>query len=335
MSDFAISQPSQPQHLSETRESGASDGPPPAAVDRKKLRPSDPMIVFAYACLRHQFEELEARRPSGSEPPDPENVHQMRIAARRLRVALKMFRRMLPDEAGERFNREFQWFARSLGELRDLDVQAENFRAYQQTVGAEQLQELGGYELHLRRARAEARESLSAVFAAPRYAKLVASFATLLEGAPTPAAQRRWRSYKIADGLKKILRKSQRRVLKLGRKIGSDTPAERLHRLRIRAKRLRYEFEFFRDIYPSLDKAVKATKHLQDVLGEHQDACTAAARLADYARSVRRRGARSHAVPAAFGLLVQAEQQKATAMRLAFAAEWQRFERIMGRTRLA
>ena len=123
-------------------------------------------------------------------------------------------------------------------------------------------------------------------------------------------------------------------MLKLGRKVDAETPAERLHRLRIRAKRLRYEFEFFREVYPSLDRAVRATKHLQDVLGEHQDACTAAASLREYARSVRRSG-RSQTLPPAVGLLLQHEQRKADAMRLAFAGEWQRFERIMNRTRLA
>ncbi len=342
MSDSATSPslPTQPQSEQDRPEDSAEPattgtGHSGASVDRATLRPSDPMIVFAYACLSKEYEALVEHRPSDGQPPDPEEIHQMRIAARRLRVSLKMFGQMLPGEAAKRFDREFQWFARSLGELRDLDVQAENFKAYQQTIGAEHLQELGGYELHLRRARAEARESLDAVFSAPRYMELMESFGALLHGAPSPGALRRWRSYRVSDGLKKILRKSLRRVRKLGRRVDSDTPAERLHKLRIRAKRLRYELEFFRDVYPSLDKAAKATKHLQDVLGEHQDACTAAARLQTYARSIRRRSGRSYTVPAAFGLLQQREQQKAANMRLAFAAEWQRFQRIMDRTPLA
>lgn len=307
---------------------------PQNAPKQATLGPKAPMIVFAYASLRRQFQELTARLPSTDEPPDAEAIHQMRIAARRLRVALKMFEPMLPIDAAHDLDGELRWFARSLGGLRDLDVQAENFRTYQQTVAAEHLQALGGYELHLRRARTEAREHLNTVFNAPRCTKLMESLASLLDGAPSPGALRRWRSYRVADGLKKILRKSQRRVLKLGRKVDADTPAERLHRLRIRAKRLRYEFEFFREVYPSLDRAVRATKHLQDVLGEHQDACTAAASLREYARSVRRSG-RSQTLPPAFGLLLQHEQRKADAMRLAFAGEWQRFERIMNRTRLA
>ena len=57
------------------------------------------------------------------------------------------------------------WFARALGEVRDLDVYAENFRTYLQAIPPEQVQDLGGYELHLRRARSEARNDLTELFA--------------------------------------------------------------------------------------------------------------------------------------------------------------------------
>jgi triphosphatase len=348
MSDLAIPGSLQPQQFapSERPEESATvpaheppasahEPPPPARPQAPiSMRPKDPMILFAYACLRRDFKTLAELRPVGAETPPPEAIHQMRIATRRLRASLRMFGRMLPHDEAKRFNREFRWLACSLGQLRDLDVQAENFRAYERALGTAQPPELGGYELHLRRARAEAREKLHAVFTAPRYAELIGGFAEVLDGAPSPAALRRWRSYRIADGMKKLLRKSVRRVLKLGRKVSSDTSDERLHRLRIRAKRLRYELEFFRDVYPSLDKAAKATKHLQDVLGEHQDACTAATSLVDYARSIRPRGRRRDTMPAAFAALLEREKQKAEAMRLAFAAEWRRFERIVDRTAL-
>jgi CHAD domain-containing protein len=213
-------------------------------------------------------------------------------------------------------------------------VYAENFRTYLQSIPADELQNLGGYELHLRRERAEARGNLGALFASDRYASLLASFGRFLEGAPTEAALRRWRSFRIRDGVKKYLKRSARRVLKLGGKIDSDSPAKRLHRLRIRAKRLRYELEFFREVYPSLDRAAKAAKRLQDVLGEHQDACTASERLTDYARSLATRGARRRAIPPALDHLLRGQEQKAREMRDAFAAEWRRFERTLEHARV-
>jgi CHAD domain-containing protein len=288
--------------------------------------------VFAYDCLRREFEALIERQPASNSTPSPDDVHQMRIATRRLRVALRLFRRMLPNEA-KRFRKDFTRFAHALGEVRDLDVYCDNFRAYAKAVPAENVGELGGYELHLRRERTEARNALTTLFADERHAALLRSFAAFLDGAPSPAAVRRWRSFKVADGVEKYLRKSLKRLLKLGHKVGAEARAKDLHRLRIRTKRLRYELEFFVPVYASLGKAAKATKMLQDLLGVHQDACTATERLETYARGLRKRG--GNAMPSALGTLVDSQQQQAREVRQKFGTEWRTFEHAVARGKLA
>jgi CHAD domain-containing protein len=305
---------------------------PPVAEPAPK--PDDPMIEFAYACLRREFDSLLEHKPRPGELPTPENIHQLRIATRRLRIGLRLFRHMLPANKVAALRKDLRWFARGLGEVRDLDVYAENFRAYLQTLPPEQLQDLGGYELHLRRARAEARNDLGALFSDARYAALLGSFGALLDGAPMPAAVRRWRSFKISDGFRKYLRKSAKRVHKLGHKVGRTAAAKKLHELRIRTKRLRYELEFFSEVYPSLESTARATKALQDVLGAHQDACTASSRLRRYARSL---PAREDGAPAPVALqnLLESQKRKAQEARLAFGAEWRRFLKTIARTKLA
>jgi CHAD domain-containing protein len=298
------------------------------AEEKTPLRPDVPMIVFAYACLRREFGALLARQPAEDGTPPPEDVHQMRIATRRLRVALRLFRRMLPKAAGD-FRKEFSRFARALGEVRDLDVYGENFRTYAEAVPPENVDELGGYELHLRRERAEARERLAALFGDARHTRLLKSFGKFLDGEPSPAALRRWGSFKIADGADRYLRKSLKRVRKLGRKIGDDAHAKDLHRLRIRTKRFRYELEFFVAVYPSLGKTAKATKVLQDLLGVHQDACTATERLETYARSLGKR--RKDSMPAGLATLVASQRQQARDVRAKFGAEWRTFEHAVAR----
>ncbi len=290
------------------------------------------MIVFAYDRLRREFDELLARQPVDNTPPSPEDVHRMRIATRRLRVALRLFRRMLPKEA-KGFRKELRRFARALGEVRDLDVYSENFRTYAEGVPPENVDELGGYELQLRRERTEARNNLAALFADERHAALLRSFAAFLDEAPSAGAVRRWRSFKIAHGVDKYLKKSLKRVLKLGHKIGDEAHAKDLHRLRIRTKRLRYELEFFVAIYPSLGKAAKATKVLQDLLGVHQDACTATERLQGYARGLGKRS--DGTMPAALGTLVANQRQQARDVREKFSAEWRPFEHTVARGKLA
>jgi CHAD domain-containing protein len=303
-----------------------------APKEKRRIRPSDPMIVFAYECLRREFEDLAARRPSHDKPPSTEDVHRMRIAMRRLRVALRLFKRMLPREAKE-FRKGLRAFARALSDTRDLDVHADVFRTYAQTVPAESLADLGGYELHLRRERTEARARMVERFSDDRYDELLDSFAALLEDAPSAGAARRWHSFKVSDGVDKYLKKSLKRVLKLGRKVGDEAHAKDLHRLRIRAKGLRYELEFFAIAYKSLDKAALEAKALQDLLGEHQDACTASERLERYARSLRKHAGAP--MPAALDRLAETERQRARDVRQAFPAEWRRFERSVARGRIA
>lgn len=301
------------------------------------MRARDPMIFFAYACLRHELDALLALKPAPDAVLEPDTIHRMRIATRRLRVALRSFASMLPPKRARKLAKGFRWLGRRLGEARDLDVHAETVREYSSLVPPQQQPELGRYVQHLRHARTEARDELDELFLHPRVTALLTSLRELLEAGPPAAARRRWRSFRIADGAAKYLRKSRRRVLRAGRKIDADTPPEKLHRLRIRAKRLRYELEFFAEVFPKLEPAIKATKQLQDVLGEHQDACTAAERLRDYARGHADEPltvASSAADPTALERLLTTQEGRAADARARFAAEWRRFERVIGKLKL-
>jgi CHAD domain-containing protein len=232
---------------------------------------------------------------------------------------------LLPRGATTRLTKELRWFAQTLGAVRDLDVHTETLREHLQTAGAVASQELGGYELALRRDRVGAHEKLHALFASERYHSLMTSIAELLDGAPSPAALRRWGSFTIRAGAAHYLKPSRKRVVKLGRKLGTHSKGEDLHRLRIRAKRLRYALEFFVEPYPELARAAKATKALQDVLGQHQDARTARGRVLAYARSVRKRHGADAAGLGAVGAWGSAQHRRAAAARRELAPEWQRF----------
>jgi CHAD domain-containing protein len=289
------------------------------------------MIVFAYACLRRELQALVARQPNRGTLPNADDIHQIRIATRRLRVALRMFRHVLPAKRAAAFRKDLRRLARALGEVRDLDVYAESFRTYLASVPAERLPEFGGYELHLRRAHSAARNDLGSLFATDEHTQLLASLETFVDGAPSLGALRRWQSFRIRDAAEKYLHNSRRRVLKLGRRVRDHTRPKALHRLRIRAKRLRYELEFFREIYPALGEAAKGAKALQDALGEYQDACTATQRLEEYGRTLRR------SIPGATTAvdeLLASQKHKADEARRAFPAEWRRFEQILDRTEL-
>jgi CHAD domain-containing protein len=311
----------------------AADGTRAGARTKEPpLTPDSPMIALAYRCLRREYDALRKRDEQRVAPPTPEDVHQTRIATRRLRVALELFGALLPPDRTERLRRELRWFAHALGAVRDLDVHADALREHVKTAGGDAAREIGGFELALRRDRTAAHEALRALLASDRYAALMASLVELLDGAPSPAALRRWGSFTIGAGARHYLKRFRKRVLRPGRKVAPDTSADDLHRLRIRAKRLRYVFEFFSEPYPELGSAARAAKALQDVLGEHQDARTARGRVLAYQRALRKRQGSDAAAPAAVGAWGRAQNHRARQARAELAAEWLRF---VSATRLA
>src|SRR5918995_152344 len=78
----------------------------------------------AFRVLRRQFATMRTHEGGIRVEEDPEELHDMRVATRRMRSVLKFFEDALPEEAG-RFREELRFFADVLGDVRDLDVQIE------------------------------------------------------------------------------------------------------------------------------------------------------------------------------------------------------------------
>jgi CHAD domain-containing protein len=280
------------------------------------LAPADPLLALAGNIFKREAESLREHLRPQTGIPDPEEIHQARIAVRRIRVAL---------HAGE-FRPEFRWLGQVLGEARDLDVYAESLKA----SGAGTAAIRAKIEKGLEQARIEAYAHLRSLLASNRFAKLTKTFADFVTTEPPRGVQRRWRSLRIQDAVRGDLRESLKRVLKLGRRIDNDSPPERLHKLRIRAKRLRYESEFYMDFYPQLRDLTKGTKQLQDLLGSYRDACNAADRL----RGLARRSKRSPNAKAAITPLIRAQNEIAAEIRRRFPAAWRRFEKVADKAKL-
>ena len=293
------------------------------------LRPRDPLIRLAHGIFSKEFEQLLGELPASGDPPQPGQVHELRIATRRLRVALRLFAGFV-GERGAAFRREFRWLGRALGELRDLDVYAECIAADLRSLEADSGARPTALERGIERARTGARRKLNRTLETKRFRKLIESFARYVGEEPSPKLVRRWRSLTIADAAYGDLMKTTRRVVKLGRKIDERTSAEALHRLRIKIKRLRYELEFYMGFYPPLVKLAKKAKRLQDFLGLHQDACVAAERLERYAAALEPADPERGAVEA----LSSIEAEKAARLCRNFASEWHRFEKSVAAAKL-
>lgn len=224
--------------------------------------------VFA-SCLA----QLEGNRAGVLRGEDIEYVHQMRVAIRRLRSALRLFSAVVPAEALEPLNDELWWLGSALGEARDWDVLVKetlppHFAAFPAHTG---LQELGKKAAAL---RLEKRDAARRAVRSPRCRRLLADLKNWI-------AAEGWREHGSSKQLNrsatplaaKLLSRRHKVLRKRGKGLAKLPPPQR-HRTRIAAKRLRYATEFFSSLFPGpagRDYA-KSLTVLQDLLGTLNDA---------------------------------------------------------------
>jgi CHAD domain-containing protein len=207
----------------------------------------------------------------------PEALHQMRVALRRLRTAMKLFEPVVADDAFARLNDEIHWLAGELDLGRDTDVLIEEtFRP-----GARRLHEqtgMSGLGERLLRTRTKAYDRVIEVLGQPRHLGLVLDMAAWIDcgrwADPADPRHGPLADRPAEDMAREGLAKLRRQIKKRGKKLKTLDP-ERRHKLRIRAKRLRYGLEFFAGLYEDdrdrLQAMLKALKGLQDGLGVLND----------------------------------------------------------------
>jgi CHAD domain-containing protein len=237
---------------------------------------------LAIDVLQQQTAQLMEHSPGARGGRDPRAVHQMRVATRRLRAALRLFADILPAAQAEHLDAELKWVAGQLGHVRDLDVQLRRLR---ETATELQLESaLAPYVTWLEDQRREAQQTLEAALNSARFMDLVEALRsvstwTLPEAATAPLRQQ------AALRLERVFKTFRKRATRLRRK----SPLQAFHKVRIRAKRLRYAAEFFQPIFGQpASRFIKRLTKLQDILGELQDSVVSDERIRD---AVTRNGA--------------------------------------------
>jgi CHAD domain-containing protein len=282
----------------------------------------DPVLALLYHYLGEQFGVIRRQHPRALEGVDPEGVHQMRVAMRRTRAVMKAFRELLGDEVVKAFNAELRWLARNLGRARDADVTA---RDASEAGDAD----AGHYEQFLARETVSAYEHLVEILQSDRCAALEAELDRFIAAGPTQEMQEKFGGLSVAECAQQFVRSALTQLLAHGDSIDANSPAEKLHKLRIEAKRFRYLLDFFSTVQPETwVQTTEAVKKLQDVLGEHQDAVTAQERLTDYAASVPLDEDHRDKLVVT-GRLLQKEEERMAACRQQFAETWSEFRQFV------
>jgi CHAD domain-containing protein len=250
-----------------------------------RARRRDPAVHQLRAALDARLRDLLARDPGTRVGTDPEELHQMRSAVRRMRAALKAAGPLLDRSWADELRAELGWLGRALGPVRDADVLIERLRG--RAAGFDQSSRDGAETLldGLVVEREHARVEMLAALSSDRYLALLRTLAAAASQ-PLPGARRGGDTAATRRGsaarreLAGLVHTEFRKVSKAARRAGDDPPDEVLHALRIKVKRLRYTGELaVATGGKPMRRLVKSTVGLQDVLGEHQDACVAQDRV--------------------------------------------------------
>lgn len=257
---------------------------------------------------------LLAHDPGVRTGQDVESVHQMRVSVRRMRAALKAARPLLDARWSDELRAELGWLGQSLGPVRDLDVLLPRLRGLAADLPEEEQDAADQLVARFDAEYLVAREDMLAALEAPRYTALVERLADAVR-LPLPTRS----ATEGRPELMELVRAEYRSLRKSVKRAGPQPPDEVLHALRIKGKRLRYTGELAE---PALGRPVRrllaATAGLQEVLGDHQDACVAQERI----REVAFGGDHGAGTQFVAGRMVEREHVRAAHLRTLWWAAW-------------
>ena len=202
-------------------------------------------------------------------------VHQTRVAARRLRSTLRIFGDVVDAALGEELNDELAWYAELLGQVRDRDVLSSRLTELIADLPVDQVR--GPVEAEITKTLATERDGaiqrLNEAMRTGRYQHLM----RLLRGwkSAPPLSDAADAEDKTAT---KYVKEAKRIADKRLWKAGGDV--EQLHRARKAFKRARYAAELVEPADTRMKSVARDAKKLQTLLGEHQDCIVAADFLA-------------------------------------------------------
>jgi CHAD domain-containing protein len=228
-------------------------------------------VVLAY--LWTQAERLKSLDPMVRRD-EPDAVHQMRVATRRLRSTLRSFGHIIRRDGTQGLAAELKWLGAVLGEARDGEVLAGHLQAALSETPAELV--IGPVQArvqgHFASVRADARVALLGALDSQRYFSLLDELDKLMAQPPlAPQA-----AMPAADVLPAEARRPYRQLrrrMRRARHASPGQPTDRaLHEARKAAKRARYASEAMAPaIGKKASRFAKQMKQVQSVLGDHQD----------------------------------------------------------------
>jgi CHAD domain-containing protein len=228
----------------------------------RPIEAGEPSAEAVRRILRDLREVVSANTPGVLADLDVEFLHDLRVAVRRARSAVKLVGDCLPGAGVARLAVDLRWMGDLTTPTRDMDVLLQALSAAGDTAAEPLLR-------HLAERRAQGWSRLAAQIQSPRWKTALRRWAAVTQGGTSPSRGGRT----VEDLARDRAGRAYRRAFRIATSLTPVSPPEHFHRLRKRCKELRYLLEFFataldggeyRELLPVL-------RSLQDCLGEFQD----------------------------------------------------------------
>jgi CHAD domain-containing protein len=247
--------------------------PPPV---QNALDANEPITQAGARIFNAQFAKLRACADGVRAGDDPDAVHDMRVAARRMRSAFRLLGDHYPAEALKGVKKPLRELARALGAVRDLDVMLDDAGAYAARLRAPGRLPFQALLDDWQSQRGDAQRKAIVFLGEARYARWEQDFDEFAAQAgdyPSP---------RVCDVVPALLWQRYDAVRRYEPDVAGAS-IETLHALRIECKRLRYALEFFAPLLGGpADRLIRATTAAQDHLGKLHDADVRAKHIAAF-----------------------------------------------------
>jgi CHAD domain-containing protein len=304
------------------RQVGASD-PCDLSSPKLALNPAVRADVGARQLHLALLEILVANEPGVRGNVDSEFLHDFRVAIRRTRSLLGQIRNVFPADVVEHFATEFSWIGRLTGSPRDADVLVLALREQHAEFDAG---DMNGLIAFLAGSQQREYEQLIGALDSTRYHRLLADWRAFLESPIPSAPQTEYAHAPLASVVSRRALRLSKRIVKSAKTIDRHTTAERIHKIRIDAKKLRYLVDAASPCYRPADinSILAALRKLQGALGDFNDAHVQETMLVNCGRAICGGGGPSGAL-LTLGRLAERCRQRRGRLRKEVAEKLSRF----------
>jgi CHAD domain-containing protein len=275
-SDCALEAASDTKYSHGLKSVGLAPGPAPefapTAVDSSMA-----IVDVALANLRRYLSAWHLHEPGARLGDNPEELHDLRIAGRRLDAILRQFRSSLPASF-LRIRPTLKKILRALGDARDLDVALGELETFGRELPESDRESVEPLKQHLVSERVRARARMLSVLDSVSVQENLQKLTALL-AAPSVASQQS--SPELAlNAAPALIRRRYRKVRKGANLLTADSSMEAYHAVRGLVKKFRYTLEAVAVIYGKpADEMLRTLRRWQEKLGVQQDAAIAIRRL--------------------------------------------------------